>query len=93
MGYSRAEQYCDDSSSDAVFALLISLLKITQKQKPRRLRVAATIAYRSLLIHSKKPNHLELTNSPLGPWCMQALQSSVRDLRIVAGSVQVNIAV
>ena len=85
MGYSRVGIFGDDSETDAIFILFINLLKLTQKQKLRRPRIAAMIAFRRLLLHSKGPNNLNLADSPIGPWCMQALQSSMRDLRIAAG--------
>lgn len=85
MGHSRLGNFHDDSEPDALSVLLISLLKLSQKLKLRRPRIAAMIALRRLLLHSKSLNLLELANSSFGPWCLQALQSSMRDLRIAAG--------
>lgn len=76
---------CEDLDIDPIYATIVNLLGLIQKQKLRRPRVAAMVATRRLLSHTKSHVHLDMSNSPLGPWCLQALNSSVRDLRIAAG--------
>lgn len=43
------------------------------------------IALRRIIMHSRDPEILDLERSALGQWCLQALQSSLRELRIAAG--------
>lgn len=43
------------------------------------------IALRRVVLHSRDPKMLDLEKSILGQWCLQALQSSLRELRIAAG--------
>lgn len=77
----------DGPDSEDVFATIASLIKLPKAQKYRRPRVAATLALKRLLSHTANVNHLDLTSSSFGQWCLQALHSSVRELRIAAGSV------
>lgn len=43
------------------------------------------IALRRIILHTHNPEMLDLEKSALGQWCLQALQSSLRELRITAG--------
>lgn len=43
------------------------------------------IALRRIVLHSQNLEVLDLEKSVLGQWCLQALQSSLRELRIAAG--------
>ena len=56
-------------------------------QKYRRPRVAAMLALKRLLSHTSNIDYLDLATSPFGQWCLQVLHSSVRELRVAAGSV------
>lgn len=64
-----------------------NLIKLPRTQNYRRPRVAAMLAIKRLLSHTANADHLDLANSPFGQWCLQALHSSIRELRIAAGSV------
>lgn len=75
-------------SEEAVRAVA-KLIKLPKTQKYRRPRVAAMLALRRLLCHSANADHLNLATSPFGQWCLQALRSSIRELRIAAGLVRV----
>ena len=66
---------------------ITNLLTIPQVQRTTRPRVAAMKSVRRILFHTDNFNYLELKRSTLGQWCLQALHSSLRDLRIAAGSV------
>lgn len=74
--------------SEEVFSTIVSLIKLPKTQKSRRPRVAAMLALKRLLSHTVKEEHLDLTTSAFGQWCLQALHSSIRELRIAAGSVE-----
>lgn len=74
--------------SDEVFSTIVNLIKLPKTQKFRKPRVAAMLAVRRLLFHTVKEEHLDLTTSAFGHWCLQALHSTIRELRIAAGSVQ-----
>ena len=54
-------------------------------QKLVHCRVAAMKAVQRLLTHSQNTEHLNMRTSVLGQWCLQAVHSSLRDLRISAG--------
>ena len=73
--------------SEEAFSTIVNLIKLPKTQKLRRPRVAAMLALRRLLSHNVKGEHLDLTASAFGQWCLQALNSSIRELRIAAGSV------
>jgi len=77
----------NDPESEVVFATIASLMKLPKIQKYPRPRVTAMLALKRLLSHTANMDHLNLTTSPFGQWCLQALHSSMRDLRIAAGSV------
>lgn len=66
----------------AVFAQLINLPAFRESRRPR---VVAMIALRRIVLHSQDLEVLDLEKSVLGQWCLQALQSSLRELRIAAG--------
>lgn len=88
MGANSVSAPWEGSESEEVFSTIVSLIKLPKTQKFRRPRVAAMLALRRLLSHTAKEEHLDLTASAFGQWCLQALQSSVRELRIAAGSVE-----
>lgn len=64
---------------------LSDLIKSPEAQKSRQSRVAAMVAAGRVLSHSNDEQYLNLATSTLGQWCLQALQSSLRELRIAAG--------
>lgn len=51
----------------------------------KRPRIAAMIALRRLALHCSDAELLDLEKSSLGQWCLQSLNSSVRELRIASG--------
>ena len=78
----------ESAESEAVFSTITGLMKLPKSSKFRRPRVAAMLALKRLLSHTAKEELLDLTNSSFGQWCLQALHSSLRELRIAAGSVK-----
>ena len=78
----------DGAESEALLSTIVGLIKLPKTQKFRRPRVAAMLALKRLLSHTAKEEHLDLTTSVFGQWCLQALHSSLRELRIAAGSVE-----
>ncbi len=73
------------ADSEALLSTMANLLQLPQMQKQRRTRVAAMLALKRILTHCGNFNHLDLATSVFGQWCLQALRSSMRDLRIAAG--------
>ena len=61
------------------------LLHFPQAMKRRRTRVAAMLALKRMLSHCENVTHLDLVTSEFGQWCLQALRSSMRDMRVAAG--------
>ncbi|KUI73457.1 Protein kinase rad3 [Cytospora mali] len=77
---------CRDSmTSSLAGAIFTKLLGLPAFRESRRPRVVAMIALRRIVLHTKDPGTLDLEKSALGQWCLQALQSSLRELRIAAG--------
>ena len=72
---------------EEVFSALARLINMPRIQKHRRPRVAAMLALKRLLSHTSNMDYLDLAISPFGQWCLQALHSSIRELRVAAGSV------
>ncbi|CAM1502082.1 Fc.00g040660.m01.CDS01 [Cosmosporella sp. VM-42] len=73
------------SSKSEAQLILAKLIRSAPLLTSRRPRVAAMIALRRLVLHSNDPDTLNLETSVLGQWCLQSLNSSVRELRIAAG--------
>ncbi|KAM5379618.1 hypothetical protein ACJZ2D_003812 [Fusarium nematophilum] len=72
------------SRVEGLFAKLARLPSLAESRRPR---VAAMMAMRRLILHSDDAELLNLETSTLGQWCLQSLNSSVRELRIAAGRV------
>ena len=77
----------EGDQSEKLFAFVSKLVKTPQLQRSTRPRIAAMAALRRLLFHTASISHLNLSKSTFGQWCMQALHSSIRDLRLAAGLV------
>ncbi|MCJ1394432.1 serine/threonine-protein kinase M1 [Xylographa bjoerkii] len=82
---SRLTGSADQRICTTLLSTTTNLLKLLHGQGTPRPRVAAMASFRRLLAHSEDPNYLDLRISPIGQWCLQALRSSLRDLRIAAG--------
>lgn len=67
-----------------IFAEMIRQPSFLESRKPR---VAAMLALRRIILHCEDPTLLNLETSALGQWCLQSLNSSIRELRIAAGRV------
>ncbi len=78
----------EDADTEEAICTIASLIKLPKTQKYRRPRVAAMLALKRLLSHTTNADHLDLATSPFGQWCLQALHSTIRELRIAAGSVK-----
>lgn len=61
------------------------MIKSPKSQRSKQPRIAAMIAIGRVLSHTNNEPCLDLATSTLGHWCLQALQSSLRELRIAAG--------
>ncbi|KAF4947550.1 hypothetical protein FGADI_10333 [Fusarium gaditjirri] len=72
------------SRIEALFTKLIRLPALAESRRPR---VAAMLAIRRVILHCEDTELLNLETSGLGQWCLQSLNSSVRELRIAAGRV------
>ena len=68
----------------AAFARLVGLPAFQESKRPR---VVGMMALRSFALHSIEPEFLNVQTSPLASWCVKSLKSSVRELRIAAGYV------
>ena len=76
----------DDQEMESVFKTIESLIRLLRIPKNRRPRIAVMLAMRRYLSHTANTDHLNLSTSSFGQWCLQALHSSIRELRIAAGS-------
>lgn len=70
-----------------VIAVLTNIVKSAGFLDSRKPRIVAMLALKKFAIHFDEPELLDLDISPLGQWCLQSLQSSMRELRISAGWV------
>ena len=69
----------------AWFEIFSRLIRLPTFLDSRRPRIAAMQILRRLVLHCDDPELLSLETSGLGQWCIQSLNSSVRELRIAAG--------
>lgn len=82
----ETRQACRDHFTQSFVSMVLTrLIALASFRESRRPRVIAMIALRRVILHSKDHELLDLEKSVLGQWCLQALQSSMRELRIVAG--------
>lgn len=75
------------TSIRSTFAELIRQSSFLESRRPR---VAAMLALRRIVLHCEDSTVLNLETSTLGQWCLQSLNSSIRELRIAAGRVLVS---
>lgn len=68
-----------------MFLMLTELFESQDLQLSDRNRVLAVLAIRSIVLHNRNPNELELGKSFLAESCLKYLHSSSRELRIAAG--------
>ena len=77
----------DDVESNVLFSTLDDLIGSPSFQRAKRPRICAMTAFERLLSHTNNHGILNFNESRLGRWCLQALRSSVRELRLAAGFV------
>ncbi|KAH0495668.1 hypothetical protein TgHK011_009203 [Trichoderma gracile] len=70
------------SEARRIFSKLIRLTSFSESRRPR---IAAMIALRRLILHCEDAAFLDLETPGPGQWCLQSLNSSLRELRIAAG--------
>ena len=70
---------------DDVLKVLESIIEAPKFQRLRQPRVAAAMSLCRILRHASSESALDLSASKTNQWCLNALQSSVRELRIAAG--------
>lgn len=80
----------DDAELEELFVTFANLIKSPRTQNFRKPRIAAMMALGRLLSHTTNTDQLNLATSAFGQWCLQALHSSLRELRIAAGWVIVS---
>ncbi|KAK3330577.1 hypothetical protein B0H66DRAFT_579779 [Apodospora peruviana] len=78
----------DASMKDQAFVFFANSIKLASFAESTRPRILAMLALRRMARHmrrSKNPEFWDLEHSGPGQWCLQSLQSSIRELRIAAG--------
>lgn len=78
---------CADDWNIELFKTLEVFLKLDNFQRSVEVRVWAMMSLKRMLNHTRDLMHLSLAQSALGRWCINALQSSKREIRIAAGYV------
>lgn len=73
------------SFDETIYRIFEELIRSSSITESRRPRVAIMMALRRLVNHCRDSSLLNLETSGLGQWCLQSLNSSVRELRIAAG--------
>ncbi|KAM0417762.1 hypothetical protein ACHAPD_004104 [Fusarium lateritium] len=84
---SRSNLNATTAQKSRVEALFTQLIRLPIVAESRRLRVTAMMALRKIILHCDDAEILNLETSALGQWCLQSLNSSIRELRIAAGRV------
>lgn len=74
-----------EGSTDEVQLMFSSIIHSETLSERRKVRVSMMLALRRLILHSNNVELLSLETSSIGQWCLQSLNSSVRELRIAAG--------
>ncbi|KAJ4386405.1 serine/threonine-protein kinase M1 [Gnomoniopsis smithogilvyi] len=83
---SEPRPICRDTVTQSLVSIVFTkLVTLASFRESQRSRVVAMIALRRVILHSEDPELFDLEKSVLGQWCLQSLQSSVRELRIAAG--------
>ncbi|KAJ4018241.1 serine/threonine-protein kinase M1 [Fusarium irregulare] len=83
----RSTPYAATILKSRVESLFTKLVRLPVLAESRRPRVAAMMALRKVILHCDDTELLNLETSGLGQWCLQSLNSSMRELRIAAGRV------
>lgn len=78
---------CADDKNIELFKTLEMFLRLDNFQRSVGVRVWAMMSLKRMLNHTRDLMHLSLAQSALGRWCINALQSSKREIRIAAGYV------
>ncbi|KAL2269062.1 hypothetical protein VTJ83DRAFT_3908 [Remersonia thermophila] len=78
-------QPCNEENKSRGISMFGSIIKLPSFLESRRTRVVAMMALRRIARHSTAQELWDLEKSGPGQWCLQSLQSSVRELRIAAG--------
>lgn len=76
------------ADAEEILTTTVNLIKVPRTQNYRQPRVAAMMASKRILSHVTDANPLNLASSSLGQMTLQALHSSVRELRIAAGYIK-----
>ncbi|KAK4219053.1 hypothetical protein QBC37DRAFT_469608 [Rhypophila decipiens] len=85
---SPATEANDTQLKMIVFSFFSSLIKLPSFIESKRPRIFAMFALRRMARHSRRPGEAEywdVEKPGPGQWCLQSLNSSVRELRIAAG--------
>ncbi|KAL9109940.1 MAG: hypothetical protein Q9227_005463 [Pyrenula ochraceoflavens] len=72
----------EDPYAPELFQVLSTIVPLLQKSPKQR--VTALLTLRRLLAHTSNSDHLRLSQSMLGEWCLHSLRSSIREARIAA---------
>ncbi|KAL8413730.1 hypothetical protein RB594_005107 [Gaeumannomyces avenae] len=81
----RTPQPLDRAAKLMAVTTFTRILKLPAFHNLRKPRVVAMMAMRRLVAHFQEPDLLDLEKSAPGHWCLQSLNSSIRELRIAAG--------
>ena len=74
----------DSTNAHELFTTLENLVKLYELRKPLTGRIWAMMSLRRMVNHTKDKTYLGLHKAPLGQWCLQSLNSSLREVRIAA---------
>jgi serine/threonine-protein kinase ATR len=74
-----------DPDEEIIWDIFQRLTRLESFLESKRPRIATMIALRRLVLHCRTAERLDLETSTLAQWCIQSLNSSLRELRIAAG--------
>lgn len=81
----RTPQSLDRAAKLMAVTVFTHIIKLPTFLNSRKPRIVAMMALRRLVAHFQEPDLLDLEKSAPGHWCLQSLNSSIRELRIAAG--------
>lgn len=70
--------------ADELVNIFMALVPVVQQST--KVRLVAMLGLRQLLAHVSSAEHLDISQSAVGEWCLQSMRNSSRELRIAAAT-------
>ncbi|KAI9663334.1 MAG: serine/threonine-protein kinase M1 [Alyxoria varia] len=83
---SKRSSFWDETDRNCFYEILASLIHTRVVQSSKQLRCLSMVAIQRFACHASSSDHLDISISAIGQYCMQGLRSSVREIRIAAAN-------